>query len=218
MTAPETFNGLPDATQEFLAELARNNRRSWFEPNRARYLAEIRRPAERLTGIVADRLTQRTRRPHGGNVRCLHRDTDPAADKAPYDTRLHLRWTTQDDDAPAAGWSCTVAPAAVTVSVGFRARTPEELQRYRALVGASGDLLGELLDWVGGSVSGDGAALHPQAHPQAHPQIDLTTGRGFTVTRTLADDWRRRHNGFLGALDQEIRALMPIHRFLADQL
>ena len=214
MTAPETFNGLPDATQEFLAELARNNSRSWFEPNRARYLAEIRRPAERLTGIVADRLTQRTRRPHGGKVRCLHRDTDPATDTAPYDTRLHLRWTAQDDDAPAAGWSCTVAPAAVTVSVGFRAETPDELKRYRALVDASGDLLGELLDWVGGSVSGDGAALHPEAPLQA----DLTAGRGFTVTRTMADDWRRRPNGFLGALDQEIRALMPIHRFLADQL
>ena len=212
VTAPETFNGLLDSAQGFLAELARNNTRSWFEPNRARYLSEIRHPAERLTGVVAARLSRRTQRTHAGRVRGLRSPTTVPANAAPYDTRLRFRWTVADGPDPAPGWSCTVAPGAVSVSVSYRATTPGEHARFQTMMDTSGDLLCELLDWVGGSVSDDATTVRPAE------QLPTALHTGFTITRTIADDWRNRNDGFLGALEWEIRALMPISRFLADQL
>ena len=213
LTTPETFNGLMDAAQGFLAERSRSHRRSWLEPNRARYLSEIREPAERLTGIVAERLTRRTRRPHGGQVDCLHRRGRPASGAAPDETGLHFHWTADGHD-PTPGWSCTVTPGSVIVSAGFMANTPDEQVRYRAMVEASGDLLRELLDWIGGSVS----SARPAGDPGDKQPADPLAGTGFIVTRTIEHNWRLRRDGFLGALDWEIRALMPISRFLADQL
>ncbi len=213
VTAPETFNGLMDAAQGFLAQLARRETGNGLEPKRARYLAAIRPPAERLTGIVAERLTQRTRRPHDGRIQCLRRGKPVAAGTEPHDARLRFRWTAAVCH-PAPDWWCTVTAGSVAVSVGYRATAPDDVRRFQAMMAASGDLLRELLDWVGGPVFDQRTAGLPDG--QAGPEA--TAGLGFTVTRTMPDDWRTRNDGFLGALEGEIRALMPISRFLADQL
>ena len=84
---------------EFLAELAGNNNREWFNANKARYERDVR---DALVGFVSDfgdRLYDISPhmvadpRPSGGSVFRIYRDVRFSKDKSPYKTNagIHFR-------------------------------------------------------------------------------------------------------------------------------
>ncbi len=89
--AAERYAGFsPDAIQ-FLADLAANNERSWFQPRKAEYERLLKVPLEELCVALGERLAARgvpmrsdpTRSPFR-----IYRDTRFSRDKSPYKTHV----------------------------------------------------------------------------------------------------------------------------------
>jgi uncharacterized protein (TIGR02453 family) len=85
----------PDLLQ-FLYELSQNNNRDWFEKNKKRYEATVKKPFEQFVGVLIDKL--KTVEP-GFQIQpkdCIHRiyrDTRFSADKTPYKTHISAVFT-----------------------------------------------------------------------------------------------------------------------------
>lgn len=52
---PDEFGGFPAASQQFLAELAANNRREWFQEQRERYQRDLLAPAQAFCVALGER-------------------------------------------------------------------------------------------------------------------------------------------------------------------
>ena len=109
-TEAEPFTGFTRAAIDFLAELAVNNDRAWFQPRKADYERLVKRPMEALCVALADRFAERdiplrsdpARSPHR-----IYRDTRFARDKSPYRPSASARFP----------WIGTSAGAASTADV-----------------------------------------------------------------------------------------------------
>jgi uncharacterized protein (TIGR02453 family) len=100
-TQPE-FTGFRRQALDFLRRLVRNNRRDWFEGNRAIYETEVRNPLRALVeemdvrlARIAPELTGDPRR----SVFRIYRDVRFSADKSPYKTNAACHFYHRD-----AGW------------------------------------------------------------------------------------------------------------------
>jgi len=115
----------------FLAELAANNERGWFEANRARYRAELRDPMLRFIEDFAPRLAAISPhfvadpRPNGGSLFRVHRDVRFARDKRPYKTNAgaHFRHAAARD-AHAPGFYLHLEPGTVFAGGGRFSDSP----------------------------------------------------------------------------------------------
>ena len=82
----------------FLEDLNSNNRREWFEDNRARYEREVREPVIAFIMDFAPRLKQISSRfiadprPIGGSMFRIYRDVRFSPDKRPYKTHAAARF------------------------------------------------------------------------------------------------------------------------------
>ena len=86
-----TFNGFtPDAIQ-FLADLAQNNDRAWFQPRKAEFERLLKEPMEAMISALADAFAARgvpmLADPKRSPFR-IYRDTRFSKDKSPYKTHL----------------------------------------------------------------------------------------------------------------------------------
>jgi len=105
------------ATFTFLRQLARNNKREWFEANRPRYESEVRQPALRFIEAAGPHLRKISReivadpRPQGGSLMRIYRDIRFSRDKSPYKTNLGISFGHRKSRETAApGYYVHVAP------------------------------------------------------------------------------------------------------------
>jgi uncharacterized protein (TIGR02453 family) len=90
-----TFSGFGQGSQRFLADLAANNNKSWFEKNRGRYERELLDPAAAFVSTLGPRLAEiypsinfGTQRNGSGSIMRIHRDVRFSPDKSPYKRNL----------------------------------------------------------------------------------------------------------------------------------
>lgn len=83
-----SFAGLPDQLPRFLAELAANNERAWFQQHRDEYLALVREPLRALVAALAPAMLGIDPafdvNPCGAAVSRINRDVRFSRDKSPY--------------------------------------------------------------------------------------------------------------------------------------
>jgi len=85
----------PDLLQ-FLYELSQNNNRDWFEKNKKRFEATVKKPFELLVGELIERLKTLEPEFQIQPKDCIHRiyrDTRFSADKTPYKTHVSAVFT-----------------------------------------------------------------------------------------------------------------------------
>jgi uncharacterized protein (DUF2461 family) len=104
MAASQPFTGFtPDAIQ-FLADLAQNNDRAWFNPRKATYERLVKEPMEGMIEALAERLAARgiplRADPKRSPFR-IYRDTRFSRDKSPYKTHLGATFPWVEGAAPA---------------------------------------------------------------------------------------------------------------------
>ncbi len=124
-------------TFAFLAELAENNDRNWFQANQDRYEQDVRLPALDFIDEFAGPLAKIS--PHfvadarkaGGSMFRIQRDIRFSKDKTPYKTHtgMQFRHVATSDDVHAPGFYLHIEPKASYAGVGlWRPATPDATQ------------------------------------------------------------------------------------------
>lgn len=83
---------LSSSALQFLYDLSQNNNRDWFEKNKKRFEAEVKKPFEQTVGALIERM--RAFEPGFAQLQAkdcifrIHRDTRFSKDKTPYKTNV----------------------------------------------------------------------------------------------------------------------------------
>ena len=228
------FRGFEPAAIQFLADLAANNDRAWFQPRKPEFERLLKRPMAALCAALAVELEARgvplVADPDRSPFR-IHRDTRFSRDKAPYKTNYAARfpWVDRgaggealDAGAHANGGYFNLMPGEPYVGGGmwmpekprldaFRRAVVEDPERVRAAFEDPG-----FLRWFGP----EGVHTHeryrrvPPGWPADHPGADLLRWKDVIFGRRLADEEvtspdlpKRLADGYAAA--------MPVFRLLA---
>ena len=207
--ATSTFTGFRPETIQFLADLAANNERDWFQPRKAEFERLLKEPLEALCVALEEQFRARGIPLHADPAKSpfrIYRDTRFSKDKSPYKTAVSASfgWAGDGVDA-AAGRSHTenvhasggyfhLQPGEIYVGGGvwhpdsawltaFRRRLVDNLAGFQAIVEAP-----EFKDEFG-KVGDDGESLKrvPPGFPADHPAADLLRLKNVTFGRRLAD-------------------------------
>jgi uncharacterized protein (TIGR02453 family) len=208
--AESTFTGFRPEAIQFLADLAANNERDWFQPRKAEFERLLKTPLENLCVALEEQFRTRDIPLHADPVKSpfrIYRDTRFSKDKSPYKTHLaaSFGWAGDGVDA-AAGRSHTesvhasggyfhLQPGEIYVGGGvwhpesawltaFRQRVVNDLAGFQAIV-ETPEFKKEF-----GKVGDDGESLKrvPPGFPADHPAADLLRLKNVTFGTRLADD------------------------------
>ncbi|HEY8437381.1 MAG TPA: DUF2461 domain-containing protein [Candidatus Limnocylindrales bacterium] len=203
------FTGFRPEAIDFLAELAANNDRAWFQPRKAEYERLLKVPLEQLCVALEEQFRTRDIPLHADPVKSpfrIYRDTRFSKDKSPYKPNISASfgWAGDGVDA-AAGRSHTenvhasggyfhLQPGEIYVGGGvwhpdgawltaFRNRIVADHRSFDAIVSAPA------FREAFGPVSDDGESLKrvPPGYPADHPAADLLRKKNVTFGRRLSD-------------------------------
>ena len=206
----EPFTGFRRAAIDFLAELAANNERTWFQPRKADYERLLKRPMEALCLALGERFAARgiplvsdpARSPHR-----IYRDTRFASDKSPYKTHASARFPWAGDNVDrGAGSDATSAahdmggpsgyfhlqPGEVYIGGGLWRPDPTWLGAWRVRVAGDPAAVHAVIDDPAfvrtfGDVHGDSLKRMPTGYPPDHPEALLLKLKDVTFGRRLSD-------------------------------
>lgn len=130
------FPGIPPATPRFLADLAANNRKDWFEANRARYEADWRdvglsliEALQPFCNVSEPRLEAVPK--IGGALRRINRDVRFSKDKSPYAPMLHIVLSPARAADRNTGFHLVLHPDRFGFGAGQYGLAPDALARFR---------------------------------------------------------------------------------------
>ncbi len=201
-----TFTGFRPEAIQFLADLAENNDRAWFQPRKVDYERLLKEPLEALIVALADRFEARKIPLSADPARSpfrIYRDVRFSKDKSPYKTNVaaSFPWAEGGDaDGPHGfgesgnpGGYFHMAPGEVYVGGGMWHPPTAKLTAFRAAVAADPASVRRLIDErefveTFGSISGDKLKRVPPGFRPDHPEAELLKHKDLTFGRRLADD------------------------------
>lgn len=226
---PDAFTGFhPDAAQ-FLADLAQNNERAWFQARKAEYERLCKAPMEAFVLALANRFEVRDlpllADPRRSIFR-IYRDTRFAKDKSPYKTHLgaNFPWLDAGEEdeagAHANGGYFHFQPGQMYVGGGMWRPERPRLEAFRqAIVRDEARVRAAIEDPGFVSAFGTIETHHslvrvPPGYPADHPMADLFHFKDVVFGRSLTDD--EVYSPVLPDLVADaFAAAMPVFRFLA---
>ncbi len=227
----ERFTGFRPEAIDFLADLAQNNDRAWFQPRKAEYERLLKTPMEALVTALADRFATRGIPLEADPKRAvsrIYRDTRFAKDKSPYKTNVYARFpwigrgTDHDasDDGPAGpGGYISVMPGESFVGGGMWRPEKPRLEAFRrAVLDEPARVRAALEDPAflaafGPAYSHDMLKRVPTGFSPDHPMADMLRFKDVIFGRRLSDE--ELHSPDLpDILADAYAAAMPAFRFL----
>lgn len=233
--AASRFDGFPPAAIQFLADLAENNDRAWFQPRKAEFERLLREPMEAMIAVLAERLEARgvpiLADPKRAPFR-IYRDTRFSKDKSPYKTHLGATfpWTESapgveaggghDERAHGNGGYFHFEPGEMYVGGGMWQMDRPRLDAFRAAVRDQPARVRAALEtpafvaWFGDAHGHDELKRVPPGYPQEHPLShmfrwkDVVFGRRLSDQEVLSPDLPDR-------LAEGFGTAMPVFRFMA---
>ncbi len=233
--AAPPFTGFSPAAIQFLADLAQNNDRGWFQPRKAEYERLLKEPLEAMIAALGDRLAARgvpmLADPKRSPFR-IYRDTRFSKDKSPYKAHLGATfpWVEDRPGAEAGGGHDERAhgnggyfhfqPGEMYVGGGMWQMEKPRLEAFRAAVLADPDRVTAALEEPAFVAAFGGARPHdelkrfppgyPKDHPLAHLFLwkDVVFGRSLSDAEVLSPDLPDR-------LAEGYATAVPVFRFLA---
>ena len=134
-TTTTEFTGFSRAAIDFLAELAANNDRTWFQPRKADYERLVKQPLEALCVALADGwrfAPVPLRRDPSKSPFRIYRDTRFSKDKSPYKTYASANFPWVDGESTGSGGYFHLQPGEVYVGGGMWHPEPARLAAWRA--------------------------------------------------------------------------------------
>jgi uncharacterized protein (TIGR02453 family) len=201
-----TFTGFRPESIQFLADLAENNDRAWFQLRKADYERLLKEPLEALCVALAERFAERGLPFKSDPARSpfrIYRDVRFSKDKSPYKTNIgaDFPWTgdqTRSADpaagahGPGVGGYFHVQPGEVFVGGGMWHPEPARLASWRRLVDSDPERIHAAIDdptfvAVHGTVNGDALKRVPPGYPADHPEADLLKLKDVVFGHRLSD-------------------------------
>ncbi len=181
------FTGFPQQGPKFLADLAENNDRDWFNENKKVYLDSIVAPAVAFTETLGDRLQfisahiQYDTRTNGqGSLMRIYRDVRFSKDKSPYKTWVGIRfWEGAGKKTECPGFFLWFEAAGAGLYTGMYGFPKALLKAYREAVADEelGSELDSALDAVREAgdykIGGEHYKKVPRGFDPDHPRADL---------------------------------------------
>ena len=141
MSSPE-FLCFPRETIRFLADLAENNNKPWFEENRSAYETALLQPAVAFVETLGPQLKNRypavqydTRTNGSGTLMRIYRDTRFSQDKTPYKTNISgLFWEGSDRKAACPAFGFQLTSEGLGLMAGLFGFDKNQLARFREAV------------------------------------------------------------------------------------
>jgi len=227
------FTGFRHEAIQFLADLAANNERAWFQPRKAEYERLLKEPLMSLVASLDERFRARgiplAADPAHSPFR-IYRDTRFAKDKSPYKTNIgaSFPWV---GDASAGGVAIDaesrhggggyfhLSPGDIFVGGGMWHPETARLNAFRAAVVADPARVHAALEDPGfvalfGHVNGDELKRVPSGYAADHPEAELLRLKDIVFGRRLSD--REATSPELpDLLADSFEAALPVFRFLA---
>ena len=214
------FETMVARSRTFLAELAQNNDRVWFDAHKQAFKTEIEGPAKLLTELFAEDLSRLTGAAHEGKMGRIYRDVRFSKDKSPYNTYLHCYW--RGGGHPAQGWLLNIRADGVELMTGLHALDPDGVRQYRAAVHRDGDALVKAMEPAenGGadlmSFGDDILKRAPKPYDPDHPHADLLKRKQIIMGRRLTE--ADTADGLIAAMTATARSLVPFWRWCSKAM
>jgi len=185
-----------EETFRFLAELAAQNERAFFEAHKPHYEAHVREPARALIRAMRPHLEALSPelladdRRQGGSLLRIHRDVRFSADKSPYKTHIGIQFRHRaGKDIHAPGLYVHIEPDSHFLGAGMwrpdgaslaviRAQIDAQQGRWREIIGA----LTRRGVW---RLGGESLKRAPRGFPADHPLVDDLKRKSFILDTPL---------------------------------
>lgn len=219
---------LPREMFAFLDDLARNNRREWFQARKGRYEAELKAPALEFIADFAPRLARISShfeaipKAVGGSMFRIYRDTRFSKDKSPYKTHvgIHFRHA-RGRDVHCPGFYLHADPDRSFAGIGIWHPDGPTLKSLRDAVVADPEgwtraAKGKAFSRVW-RLAGDRLKRPPKGYPADHPLVEDLKFKDFSAVTEL-DPADLATPGFARDLARRFRAGAPFMSFLCSAL
>lgn len=230
-TTTTTFAGFPREGFAFLADLAIDNTREFFDAHREIYESALLEPAKGFVIALGEQLQPRVSpgiraEPRvNGSILRITRDTRFTTDKRPYKDHLDIWFW--EGDAPSRerpGLSVRLRPATVVLSAGIHRLEPPALASYRAAV--DDDRSGEALEAAiedarmlrGVKVGGLAYKRVPRGFDSDHPRAELLRHGALYVSGEWKLPRAASGPGFVGWVADRLEQMAPVERWLTATL
>jgi uncharacterized protein (TIGR02453 family) len=231
MADAATFRGFRPEAIQFLADLAANNERAWFQPRKAEFERLLKEPFEALVAALATRFDARglpfLADPKRSIFR-IHRDTRFSKDKSPYKTHMAARflWTAAEASplvalSHAGGGYFHLEPGEMFLGGGMYQPEPSMLEAWRRLVTEQPDDVHAAIEDPGFRVAFGEVRSHdpfkrmPAGYSPDHPDAELLRMRDVIFGRPMSDE-EVLSPTLPDTIADGFAAAMPVFRLLAS--
>lgn len=219
------FRGFKREAIQFLADLAANNDRAWFQPRKADYERLLKEPMEQLCGALAERFAARgvpLEADPKSSVFRIYRDTRFAKDKSPYKTHLAASFplTGSVQQAHGDGAYFHFQPGEMYMGGGMWHAEKPRLNAFRAAVMKKPDKVRAAFEDPGfvkvfKEVKTEAALKRvPSGYPPDHPMADMFRWKDVIFGKRLSDA-QVLSPKLPDTLADAYAAALPVLRFLA---
>ena len=227
-TTTETFNGFSPEAIQFLADLAANNDRAWFQPRKAEFERLLKEPMEAMIAALADRLAARgvpiLADPKKAPFR-IYRDTRFSKDKSPYKTNVGASFPWVEAGSPGGGAHSNggyfhFQPGEMYAGGGMWMAEKPTLDAFRKQIVDDPDRVKASLEEPGFVKAFGNVRTHdelkrvPPGLPADHPMADYFRWKDIVFGRRLADD-EVLSPKLPDTLADGYAAALPVFRFLS---
>lgn len=214
----------------FLYDLSQNNNRDWFEKNKPRYEAQVKKPFEALVAEVIARV--QAFEPAYGPITpkdCifrLHRDTRFSKDKSPYKTHVSAAFNPKGHKSSDAmhypGYYLHIEYGALWIGGGAYALEKEPLHQLRTAIAQDPSAFRALLDAGAfqekyGALRGETNKILPPEFKEAAQKEPLLFQKQFYFMAELDPETALRPD-FADFVGEYFRAGKPVNDFFRQVL
>jgi uncharacterized protein (TIGR02453 family) len=204
VSAPR-FTGFTTEAIQFMADLAQNNDRTWFQPRKTDYERLVKEPLEGLCAALEQRFIAQDLPLRADPKRSpfrIYRDTRFSRDKSPYKTHLGASYpwvdvegTTGEVDAGAHGNGgyFNFQPGEMYAGGGMWMAEKPRLDALRRAIVENPDRVTQAIedpafvDWFGGVRTHESFKRIPPGWPHDHPMADMFRWKDVVFGRRLSD-------------------------------
>lgn len=211
----------------FLAALAENNDRAWFQAHKATY-DQLRAQFELDAEFWARELARVDEELAGPGARKsifrIYRDVRFSKNKAPYKTHFSAYFTASGKDVDSPSYYVQVGPNGQTlVAAGLYQPDKAQLAAVRQEIDYNADGLYDLLAQPGfrryfPELGGDKLKKAPASYPSTHPDIELLKHKSFVVAHEIPDAAVLTQPDFRSHVSEIFQAAVPFCRYLREAL